>query len=350
MSYPSISDLAGKVCVVTGGASFIGSHLVELLVSCGASVRVIDDLTSGRIENLDAVVGDIDFTADSVRNTDVVDQVFAGADIVFHLAAIHGGRGYIEKYPEKMMENLVLDWSVFSRAERAGVGRVVHASSACVYPTNLQSSATERLLLQEASAGFESPEQSFPDGAYGWGKLMGEYQLKTMSQASSSMSGRSARIFTAYGSRENESHAIVALWAKAALELDPYPIWGDGKQTRNFTHVSDTVHGLALLGADSRDIRFDSFNLGSTIHHTIQETVEEIFDLRGWRPSDFDYQLDKPVGVLSRAADNSKVQEILGWQPTKSLRDGLTEMGTWYDRARLPGLDRKTLEESLIAR
>lgn len=340
----------GKTCAITGGASFIGSHLAELLIEAGARVKVIDDLSSGCKENLSKVASVIDLEIASVTDRGALDRTLAGTDVVFHLAAIHGGRGFIDTYPERMLENLALDWAVFSRARSIGVRRVVHASSACVYPINLQASSDERLLLQESLAGFEKPEQSFPDGAYGWAKLMGEFQLKTIVESSQNMTGRSARIFTAYGSKENESHAIVALWAKAALELDPYPVWGDGEQTRNFTHVSDTVHGLALLGTDARQVSYDAFNIGSSTHHTVRETAYEIFSLRGWQPKDFDYQLDRPVGVRSRAADNSKIKKVFGWEPTVSLKDGLLELGQWFDNQRLPSMDVDELEARLIAR
>jgi nucleoside-diphosphate-sugar epimerase len=313
-------------------------------------VKIIDDFSSGSEENLVRMSGEIEAVKGTVSDRELLRDLFDGADIVFHLAAIHGGRGFIETYPGLMMENLALDRAVFSSAEKAGVPRVVHASSACVYPIGLQSSSSSRELLAETAAGFDYPEQSFPDGAYGWSKLMGEYQLKTVSSSSTTLTGRSARIFTAYGSRENESHAIVALWAKASLRLDPFPVWGDGHQTRNFTHVSDIVHGLALLGLDSRPIRFDEINIGSSTHHTIIETIEEIFDIQGWRPSQLSFELDKPVGVQSRAADNSKVASLFSWQPSVSLRDGLMEMGTWYDKERLPLMGRDELEARLLSR
>lgn len=350
MTVPHLSSFSNRVCVVTGGASFIGSHLVELLVRNGAVVKVIDDLSSGKLDNLKVVEGSIEFVEASVRHGSTLSDLLSGAEIVFHLAAIHGGRGFIDAYPERMMENLAIDWTVFSEARAAGVSRVVHASSACAYPTFLQSSSEDRTLLSEDSAGFETPNQSFPDGAYGWSKLMGEYQLKTIAESSEAMSGRSARIFTAYGSRENESHAAVALWAKAALQLDPYPIWGDGSQTRNFTHVSDTVHGLALVALDDRDLPFDSFNVGSSTHYTVNETVEEIFKLRNWHPNEISYELDRPVGVRSRASDNRKILSVFGWEPSVQLAEGLAELGEWYDNERLPNISRDGLQRTLFAR
>src|SRR5205807_6332468 len=117
---------------------------------------------------------------------------------------------------------------------------------------------------------FGVPGQAFADGAYGWTKLMGEYQLAQF-VLQHRFKGASARIFTAYGERENESHAAIALIAKALLRIDPYPIWGDGLQTRNFTYVQDTVEGLLRLGALDDDEPFRAVNVGSSTHNTVLE-------------------------------------------------------------------------------
>lgn len=342
-------ELNGRRCIVTGGASFIGSHLVDRLLSSGAAVVVLDDLSSGRIENLPSDHTSLDFLQGDVMDATLLSRVLRPGDTVFHLAAIHGGRGYIDTHPALMLRNLALDWTVFQACRDSGVHRVIHASSACAYPTFLQDDPNDRGLLTEDQAGFDRPGAAFPDGAYGWAKLMGEYQLQTMC-ADGRMSGRSARIFTAYGSRENESHAVVALVAKALLRMDPMPIWGDGTQTRNFTHVADTVTGLMLLATDSNSNTFDVVNIGTDQHHTILETLEVIFDLIGWRPDEIDRQLHMPVGVKARAASTSRIEERYGWRPQVGLRRGLEELIAWYELERLPGLTPDVLAERLIAR
>ena len=124
----------------------------------------------------------------------------------------------------------------------------------------LQSDKDSHFLLKEANANFEEPGKAFADGEYGWAKLMGELQLRAFCKQFGH-SGIACRIFTAYGERENESHAVIALIAKAAARLDPFPIWGDGLQTRNFTYVQDTVTGIALAGANLDG--FDVVNIGT---------------------------------------------------------------------------------------
>ena len=317
---------AGRPVLVTGGASFIGSHLVELLVAAGAIVRVADDLSSGRLDHLDAVRTNIAFDRGDLRDPAFARDSVAGSTVVFHLAAAHGGRGYIDTHPVECLNNISLDHSVFSAAAQAGVKKVVYASSACVYPTQLQASDHDRQLLRETDAGFEEGETS-PDGEYGWAKLTGELQLRAFHRQHG-MSGVACRIFTSYGERENETHAVIALIAKAVARLDPFPIWGNGLQTRNFTYVHDTVMGLALAGAYLDG--FTTLNVGSPRHHTILELVEEIFEDVGWRPERIAYELDRPVGVRSRAADVTRCEAQLGWSPIVGLTDGVTRTLRWY--------------------
>lgn len=335
-----------KNIVITGGASFIGSHLAELLLSLGANVKIIDDLSSGNKDNILEIEKDLIFIEGDVRDEDLVKSQFKNTDIVFNLAAMHGGRGYIETHPVESLNNMVLDHVVFSASCTNSVEKIVHASSACVYPINLQSSESERNYLSESDANFTEPGKAYSDGEYGWAKLMGELQLKAFHKQYG-ITGIASRIFTAYGERENETHAAIALIAKGVLKLDPYPIWGDGKQTRNFTYVKDTVYGLALSGTLKEG--FESINIGSSQHNTVMELCEEIFKVLDWWPNEFDFQLDKPVGVKSRASENTKIKNLFNWEPTINLKDGIHNTIEWY----LKNLDvnkLKNLEELLLER
>jgi UDP-glucose 4-epimerase len=241
---------------------------------------------------------------------------------------------------------MLLDHVVFAAAADARVRKIVYASSACIYPTNLQADENSRLLLKEDDANFVEPGKAFADGEYGWAKLMGELQLLAFCKQKG-ISGVACRIFTAYGERENESHAVIALIAKAAGRLDPFPIWGDGLQTRNFTYVQDTVTGLALAGAVFEG--FDVINVGTETHHTIMDLLEQIFRVVDWRPRSIEKQLDKPVGVKSRAADVAKCRELLGWVPSYSLREGVERTTTWYLKA-VGRRDAQTIEHLLMER
>jgi nucleoside-diphosphate-sugar epimerase len=323
----SLRSYKNKKIVITGGASFIGSHLAELLLENNAKITIIDNLTSGTKENINQILSDVEFINGDVREKDIIDKALKGNEMIFHLAAMHGGRGYIDTHPVECLNNMTLDHIVYDSAVRNDIQNIVHASSACVYPTNLQDSEIDRGLLKEDQANFEEPGKAFSDGEYGWAKLMGELQLNAFIKQYD-LTGTSARIFTAYGERENESHAVIALIAKAILKLDPFPIWGNGKQTRNFTYVKDTVMGLALGGLNKEG--FDVINVGSSTHNTVLELCDEIFNSLNWKPDSFDFQLDKPVGVKSRASDNSKILSTYEWEPNITLKNGVANTVDWY--------------------
>jgi nucleoside-diphosphate-sugar epimerase len=332
--------------LVTGGASFIGSHLTELLVQSGGELTVADDLSSGKRSNLDTIASNITFLEGDLRCPDFAAAALGGQEVVFHLAASHGGRGYIDTHPIECTNNILLDHVVFAAAANAGVRKIVQASSACAYPTNPQVDENSRLLLKEVDANFEEPGKAFADGEYGWAKLMGEFQLRAFYKQKG-ICGVACRIFTAYGERENESHAVIALIAKAAAQLDPFPIWGDGLQTRNFTYVQDTITGMALSGAMLDG--FEVINVGTETHNTILDLLEEIFRVVGWRPKVIEKQLDKPVGVKSRAADIIKCREKLGWVPSHTLREGVERTTTLYLNA-FERRDAQTIERLLMER
>ena len=335
---------AGQHVLVTGGASFIGSHLVERLVDAGARVRVADDLSSGTLENLSEVEGQIDFQEGDLRERTFADRAMQDVDAVFHLAANHGGRGYIDTHPVECTTNMILDGTVFGAASQAGVERICFASSACTYPTDLQAmpKSGNMVYLSEESVDPTTLPAS-PDGEYGWAKLMGELALQAYHRQHG-IKAVNCRLFTAYGERENETHAVIALIARAFVQTDPYVIWGTGEQDRNFTYVGDIVEGMMRAAEHIED--GSAVNIGTAEHIKIKDAASLIFELTGWEPSEIDFDTTKPVGVFSRAADLTRSRERLGWEPQTSFRDGLQRTIDWYygsrDRDRIAG-DLETL-------
>lgn len=146
-------DWKGRSVLVTGGASFIGSHLVDAMVDRGARVRVVDDLSSGRLTNIKAHVaeGSVEFINADLSWPGVAEVAVEDIDTVFHLAADHGGRGYVDRHQTACASNLVLDGLIFRACQRARVGKVVYASSGCVYPNNLQNDPGESPLPDRRS-------------------------------------------------------------------------------------------------------------------------------------------------------------------------------------------------------
>ena len=314
--------------LVTGGASFIGSHLVEELVDRGASVRVADDFSSGDRENLTAVEDDIEVFHGDLKEASFTERATEDIDRLFHLAADHGGRGYIANHPADCATNMALDNIVFEQAVQNGVEKITFASSACAYPTDIQQ---DRKRLSEDMVDFDERGGAYADESYGWAKLMGELSLKAFHEQYG-VDASAVRIFTAYGPRENETHAIVALIAKAYAGQDPYRIWGDGEQTRNFTYVDDIVQALVLANEHITD--GTPVNAGISEYISINDVADAIFDYLDWEPDKIDHLTNKPVGVRHRAADTDRAEELLNWEPEYSLADGLAETIDWYVKNR----------------
>lgn len=346
-----------KKVLVTGGASFIGSHLVDTLLSKNAIVKVADDFSSGKLGNLEYPFKRLtkniwSNNGLSVFKGDLKEKSFARSmvediDIVFHLAALHGGRGYIHSHPAQCCSNMIIDQTIFEEAQISGVERICFASSACVYPSYLQEETGSSYLLKEEDADPFVRDRAFADLEYGWAKLMGEMALKAYYRQYG-MKTSSVRIFTAYGPRENETHAIIALIAKAYTNMDPYVIWGTGEQDRNFTYVQDIVDALMLAAEKITD--GSTINAGRDDRITINETVELIFDIIGWKPKQIARDLTKPQGVASRAADLSKARKVLGWEPKIGYRDGFQKTIEWYSKNKDKKLVKNQLEKLLMER
>jgi len=338
-----------KKVLVTGGCCFIGSFLVESLLADGAHVTVVDDLSSGKLENLSAVEGQIQFVMGDLRDANVARDVTRDKDIVFHLANIHGGRGFIETHPGEISQNFLIDGNVFYYSHLNNVDRVVYTSSACAYPTNLQEDGPDqqRYLSEEMADPF-TKGAALADGEYGWAKFMGEMALKGYHKQYGTK-GVSCRLFTVYGPRENESHAIIAFIAKAMIQQNPYEVWGSGQQDRNFTYVSDIVEGLKLACENITDCR--SINIGTSEITKIADAVQTVCDIMGYQPADgFFFDRSKPEGVHARAADTTNQKLWLGWQPTVSFKDGIAKTIEWYQANRTADELRENFERKLFER
>ena len=326
-----------RTVLVTGGASFISSHLVDSLLRKGAIVKVADDFSSGKLSNLEYplenvssgawVSGDLSVFHGDLKEKSFTKRMMKDVDTVFHLAALHGGRGYIHTHPAECCTNMILDQLVFEEAHRAGVDRICFASSACVYPSYLQMEKGSSYLLKEEDANPFVRDKAFADLEYGWAKLMAEMALNAYHRQYG-MKTSSVRIFTAYGSRENETHAIIALIAKAFIRMDPYVIWGTGEQDRNFTYVQDIVDAMILAAEKIED--GSPVNAGRDDRITINQAAELIFDIVGWKPKRIKHDLSKPQGVASRAADLTRARSLLGWEPKVSYREGFEKTVEWY--------------------
>jgi nucleoside-diphosphate-sugar epimerase len=317
-------DWSRKSVLVTGGASFIGSHLVDRLVGLGAAIRVVDDLSSGRLGHIQHLLDTdrIELQVGDLRVPGVAEKATAGTDVVFHLAADHGGRGYVDLHQAPCATNLALDGIVFLACRDADVEKVVYASSGCVYPNFLQSDPDAEVYLDEAAVG--PPYDA--DNMYGYAKLMAELTLRAYCREWG-MKAASCRYFTVYGERGKENHAVTAMIARAFVKQDPYVVWGDGQQVRNWTYVGDIVDGT-ILAAELIDDG-SAVNLGTMERTRVIDAVHEVLRYTG-HEARIELRPDMPTGPLNRVADNRLARELLGWEPAMSFVDGLHRMTDWY--------------------
>ncbi len=321
-------DWKNRAVLVTGGASFIGSHLVDALLERGARVRVVDDLSSGKRENIERHIhaGRIEFVKVDLREADVAEKAVQGMSFVFHLAADHGGRGYVDLHQAACATNLMLDGLIFSACHRAGVEKVVYASSGCVYPNGLQADPSQVVYLTENKVG--PPYDA--DNMYGWAKLMAEMALRAYYK-DWGMKSACCRYFTVYGPRGVENHAIIAMIARAYAGEDPFVVWGTGEQIRNWTYVDDIVRGT--IRAAERIDNGTGINLGTMERIRVIDAVHEILRRMG-RKLKIELHPEMPTGPLNRVADNSLAKNLLEWEPEVKFLDGLQRTIDWYITSR----------------
>lgn len=325
--------------LVTGGASFIGSNLVERLAELGARILVVDDLSAGHKEY---VPDDIEMLVGDLRDPEVLGlSMDFKPESVFHLAADHGGRGYVDLHQVECSTNFWLDAQLFDACRRNDVEQIVFASSGCIYPTQVQQDVTKDVFLQE--------DEAFPanaDGMYGWAKLMAEEQLRWYHRQAG-MKTASARYFTVYGPKGKEDHAVIAMIAKAFIRQDPFEIWGDGTQIRNWTHVDDIVAGTIRAAEEIEDGA--AVNLGTSEQITVNQCAREVTALAGYTP-EFKYLTDMPTGPLNRSASNKLAKELMGWEPQISFEQGVKQTWEWYADTKDVDAVRDIVENKLTER
>ena len=318
-------DWKTKRVLVTGGASFIGSTLVDELVRLGVTdIQVVDDLSSGTSENIQGHIGSDRVTLRSANllTPGAAETAVEGIDVVFHLAAIHGGRGYVDLHQAECAKNLALDGNLIRAAHNAGVEKFVFASSGCIYPLHIQQDVNRELYLTEDMAG----PPSDADGMYGWAKLMAEMTLKAYYR-DFGMKSASCRFFTVYGERGVENHAVMAMIARAFIGQDPFEVWGDGTQIRNWTYVGDIVEGMILCAERIED--GTAINLGTQERTRVIDAVNEVLRYTGHK-AEVRLLKDMPTGPLNRVASTELAKKLLNWEPQTRFFDGLHRTIDWY--------------------
>jgi len=292
--------------LVTGGAGFIGSNLVERLLKDGHKVTVIDNLSTGKREN---VPEEGHFLESDIADLEKIQPAFQGMEVVFHVAAIPRISRSIEDPASTFRSNVIGTLNVFLAARDAGAKRVVYSASSSAY--GVQS----KLPLSE-----DMPAK--PLSPYGLSKYIGEelcweftelYGLDTLS----------LRYFNVYGPRmdiEGDYATVIGKFLRLKAEGTPLTVVGDGKQTRDFTNVSDVVEANILASKVKRG-GGEVVNIGAGENHSVLEIAEII-------GGEYVHVPERPGEVHDTLADITKAKRILGWEPQISLREGIAQLMT----------------------
>ena len=305
---------------MTGAGGFIGSHLVRELVNRGFWVRGVDIKRPDYSETAAH-----DFVLTDLRVPGALQSSLRDIECVYALAADIGGMGHISQHEFSLLTNNThIDINTFEACARSGVRRVMYASSACVYPRELQAAAGARRLAESDAWPAD------PDGAYGFEKLAGEVALKHLSQqfGTATVAVRLHNVYGPEGTFDGGREKVpAALCRKIAVAKPgvPVEIWGDGRQIRSFCFVSDCVAALAEMATSGFT---GPINIGTAEALTITELAEIIKIIAGARWVEFKY-VEGPQGVRSRNCDNSLALDAIGWSPVVGIESGLRLTYDW---------------------
>lgn len=309
--------------VVTGGAGFIGSNLVNGLLSRGCRVTVFDSFERGKPSNLPADNGSLSLKNADLRTHEGLEHELAGVDILFDLAARVSGIRTLHDLPADMLDsNAKATLHVAEAASKAKVGRVVFASSSCVYDHPL------------VKVPHQEDDVRVPQTSYGQSKLFGESVYQACGEQYGLKYGI-VRFFNIYGPNETLKgpHVIPDFIMKSfACEKGKktFEILGDGKQTRSFLYVSDAVEGVIKLAEADRS--GDIVNIGSEREVSVEELARLVLKTVGVEDAGikFVHSPVHPKDVRRRAADIRRAKELLGWAPKVTLENGLRATVDWF--------------------
>ncbi|MEO5924920.1 MAG: NAD-dependent epimerase/dehydratase family protein [Bryobacteraceae bacterium] len=308
--------------LVTGAGGFIGHHLVASLVARGYWVRGVD------IKHPEyAATAAHDFQLLDLRYWENCLTATEGIDEVYALAANMGGIGFIETNKAVIVrDNTLINMHTIEAARVNNVRRFLYTSSACIYPGYLQNSP-EVTALREHDAYPADPE----DG-YGWEKLYMERTCRHYTE-DFGLETRVVRFHNIYGplgtydGGREKSPAAICRKIAAASAVDTIEVWGDGEQTRSYCYIDDCVEGIhRLMRSDHRE----PLNLGRDELVSINGLVDLVSDIAG-KKIEKRYDLTKPQGVRGRNSDNTQLREVLKWEPSTTLREGLTKTYSWIE-------------------
>lgn len=310
-----------KISLVTGGAGFIGSTLVRALVDRGDEVRVLDNFSTGKRENLSAVASKIKLIEGDIRDSVLVAQAVQGVDYIFHQAAFVSVPLSVEDPATCFDVNVAGTLNVLSAAQRAGVGRVVLASSAAVYGDNTNMPLTENSRLTSLSpyAAAKRTTEIYAD------MYTRTFNLEVVA----------LRYFNVYGphqSLESDYAAAIPIFIRRLLRGEKPIIYGNGLQSRDFVFVEDVARAN-LLAAEVEDAPGQVFNICTGEEINVIDLVEALRALIAHSP-EADFGPERPGDIYRSVGDPSLARDVLGFQPQTNLSEGFAKTVDWMKSKR----------------
>jgi nucleoside-diphosphate-sugar epimerase len=303
--------------IVTGGAGFIGSHIAERLLSDGHCVRIVDNFSTGKRENLAHLAGDLQVCAVSITDRAALQPIFDGADYVFHQAALPSVPRSIDDPLTTHEYNVTGTLNVLLAARAAGVKRVVYAASSSAYG-DIEGEFKDETMAPR------------PLSPYAVAKLAGEYYCQSFTEVYG-LETVALRYFNVFGPRQDEtSHyaAVIPKFIAAMVSGQPPTIYGDGTQSRDFTYIDNVVHGN-LLAAKAPDAAGCMMNLATGGRVTLLELVEKLNRLLG---TSFEPTLSdaRPGDIKHSRASIERARDLLDFAPIVDFDTGLARTVAWY--------------------
>jgi nucleoside-diphosphate-sugar epimerase len=306
-----------SLCLVTGGAGFIGSHVVRGLLERGHDVRVLDDVSTGHRRNLAEVAADVEFVEGDIRDESVVRRCVTGAEGIFHLAARASVPRSVAEPEAANAVNVTGTLNLLIAARDAGVRRFVYSASSSAYGD------TPTLPKQEAM----TPQ---PKSPYAVSKLAGEHYCSCFADCYD-LETISLRYFNVFGPRQDPQSAYAAVipaFVAHLLRGESPPVFGDGEQSRDFCFVDNVVHAN-LLSFDAARLGGEVVNIACGERISLNEILRMLNQALGTE-IDADYQAPRVGDVRHSLADIARAKEVIGYEPQVYFADGLQQSLAWY--------------------
>ncbi len=310
------------IAIVTGGAGFIGSHIASALAASGARVRIIDNLSTGYLENIEEIDGDVDFIQETLADEDAVLRALEDVELIFHEAAIPSVPRSVLEPKQTHIACVDSTLNLLNGARTKGVRRLVYAASSSAYGDQPTLPKVETM----------SPD---PRSPYAVAKLVGEYYCQVFTRVYG-LETVSLRYFNVFGPRQDPSSAysgVISQFIDSLLTGKPPKIYGDGEQTRDFTYIANVVDAN-LRAAETVAGIGEMMNIANGDRISLNQLLEALQGITGTTGISAEYLPPRAGDVQHSQADITRARQLLGFEPQVGLREGLLPTIDWWKQSR----------------